>query len=309
MVPERAVLAEDEKAEVGRPHVPSASASAPPMLSRAAAATAAQREWEAALTVYDDRVPPAERHSRRQALPVTGPSVPARGVDPITACLLKELRRGGTGARNTLSDPAAAPATATRAQGRGGPLGLVGQPVLRLGGTRLMRLELGEQGSVGDVASADGEEEADEWPRRASQPTSSVDAGRAPVVGRRYSAGPRPVQRLPAATQSPSSPSPHRPQQPNPPSASRGSAADPSDESAVALASAEWRALRRGPTARDPNAVPMRADSGVATAGLKAALSSLKPALSAASTSAHAEDALGVDLLNYRGSRGRLQPR
>ncbi|KAG5477798.1 hypothetical protein LSCM1_05097 [Leishmania martiniquensis] len=68
---------------------PSSAGGAPsPLLSRFATVTAAQRERETALLIYDDRVPPAQRRAKRQAMPLTGRTAEGYGAESVSAWLL-----------------------------------------------------------------------------------------------------------------------------------------------------------------------------------------------------------------------------
>nr|CAJ2474247.1 unnamed protein product [Leishmania braziliensis] len=100
--------------------VSSVDRAASPLVSRSAALTAAQRQWEAALVIYDDRVPPAKRRAKNQALAVTGKTAALAFADPVSAYLLRGLRKVASqeGKRENL---------------------LTCRPVLRIGGGAAMR--------------------------------------------------------------------------------------------------------------------------------------------------------------------------
>ncbi|KAG5500792.1 hypothetical protein JIQ42_04817 [Leishmania sp. Namibia] len=66
----------------------SADGASSPLLSRSAAVTAAQREREAALVIYDDRVPPAKRRAKRQAPPLTDQAAEGSHAEVVSAWLL-----------------------------------------------------------------------------------------------------------------------------------------------------------------------------------------------------------------------------
>ncbi|CBZ27473.1 hypothetical protein LMXM_24_1435 [Leishmania mexicana MHOM/GT/2001/U1103] len=70
----------------------SADGATSPLLSRSATVTAAQRQREAALVIYDDRVPPERRRAKRQAGPMTGQTAAMTLTDPMSVCVLRGLR-------------------------------------------------------------------------------------------------------------------------------------------------------------------------------------------------------------------------